>query len=38
MVIMLLLYFHLLWFLRQEWAVASSIFNIKAQALDHCLL
>ena len=32
------LYFAPLRFIRQEWSVAPSIFNIKAQGLTHCLL
>ena len=32
------LYFVPLRFIRQEWTVAPSIFNIKAPELAHCLL
>ena len=32
------LYFAPLRFIRQEWSVAQSIFNIKARGLAHCLL
>ena len=31
------LYFAPLRFIRQEWSVAPSIFNIKARGLAHCL-
>ena len=34
---MIILYFHPLWFSRQEWAVAPSIFNIKARGLIDTL-
>ena len=32
------LYFAPLRFIRQEWSVAPSMFNIRAQDLAHCLL
>ena len=33
-----ILYFAPLQFIRQEWSIAPSIFNIKARGLAHCLL